>query len=171
MAETLVHEFAHVKLCGLMDMVQLVEPGGQKVYAPWRQDPRPASGLLQGVYAHLAIARFWHAQMQVATAPDDLLRAEMSFARWRSAINGTVGTLLGTGCLTPEGVRFAGIVQEEARALESAPVPEQARQAAAEAAMDHRLTWQLRHTAIDPDAVPMLAMAYRRGRPFQEQDP
>ena len=28
------------------------------VYVPWRDDPRPASGLLQGVYAHLGIARF-----------------------------------------------------------------------------------------------------------------
>ena len=41
MAETLVHEFQHVKLCGLMDMVPLAESGAEKVYAPWRQDPRP----------------------------------------------------------------------------------------------------------------------------------
>ena len=41
MAETLVHEGQHVKLCGLLDMVPLVTSGGERVYAPWRQDPRP----------------------------------------------------------------------------------------------------------------------------------
>ncbi|MGH9055551.1 MAG: aKG-HExxH-type peptide beta-hydroxylase [Acidimicrobiales bacterium] len=41
MAETLVHEFQHIKLCGLMDMLPLIEPTRQKAYAPWRDDPRP----------------------------------------------------------------------------------------------------------------------------------
>jgi len=81
MAETLVHEFQHLKLCGLLDMVPLIEPGGERVqlYAPWRQDPRPAGGLLQGVYAHLGIARFWNAQRRVETDPDGLLRAQVMF--------------------------------------------------------------------------------------------
>src|SRR5207244_2181165 len=39
MAETLVHEFQHTKLCGLMDMLPLIEPSGERGYAPWREDP------------------------------------------------------------------------------------------------------------------------------------
>ena len=74
--------------------------GGEQVYAPWRQDPRPAGGLLQGVYAHLGIVRFWHAQRQAETDPDDILRAQVQFARWRSAIDQAIETLLRTGCLT-----------------------------------------------------------------------
>jgi HEXXH motif-containing protein len=59
-AETLVHETAHLKLCALLDLVTLTRPDdGQRYYAPWRTDPRPASGLLQGAYAFLAVGGFW----------------------------------------------------------------------------------------------------------------
>ena len=48
MAETLVHEFQHIKLCGLMDMLPLIEPSDERGYAPWRDDPRPMGGHLAG---------------------------------------------------------------------------------------------------------------------------
>ena len=170
MAETLVHEFQHVKLCGLLDMVPLAEPGAEKVYAPWRQDPRPAGGLLQGIYAHLAIVRFWQSQRQAETGPDNILRAHVQFARWRAAIEGAVDTLLRTGCLTPEGVRFTGQLRDQERALADEPVPGSALQIAGEVALDHRLTWQIRHVATDTTAVAKLADAYRQGEPFSQQD-
>ena len=162
LAETLVHEFQHVKLCGLLDMVPLASSGEQRVYAPWRQDPRPAGGLLQGVYAHLGIVRFWQAQQHAETDPDGLLRAQVLFARWRPAIGETVQTLLETGSLTPAGVRFAERLRAQGQQLMGAPLPVEAAQIAAEVALDHRLTWQLRHVATD---VPGLADAYRRGEP------
>ena len=165
LAETLVHEFQHVKLCGLLDMVPLAASGGQRVYAPWRQDPRPAGGLLQGIYAHLGIVSFWQAQQRAETDADGLLRAQVLFARWRPAIGETVQTLLETGSLTPAGVRFAERLRAQGRQLMSAPVPAQAAQVAAEVALDHRLTWQLRHVATDAADVSGLADAYRRGEP------
>src|SRR5690349_23273638 len=118
LAETVVHEFQHGKLCGLMDLVPLIESGDEKVYAPWRQDPRPAGGLLQGIYAHLGIVRFWQSQRQAGTDPDNILRAHVQFARWRVAIEGAVDSLLRTGCLTPDGVRFTGLLRDQERALE-----------------------------------------------------
>jgi HEXXH motif-containing protein len=166
MAETLVHEFQHVKLCGLLDMVPLAESGGEKVYAPWRQDPRPADGLLQGVYAHLGIVRFWETQRHAETDPDDILRAQVQFARWRPTIDSAVGTLVQTGCLTPEGVRFANLLRAQGQALAARPVPGRALQIAWEAALDHWLTWQIRHVAAEPVHVTNLADAYRRGEPF-----
>jgi len=165
LAETLVHEFQHVKLCGLLDMVPLAVSGDQRVYAPWRQDPRPAGGLLQGAYAHLGIARFWQAQQHAETDPDGLLRAQVLFARWRPAIGETVQTLLETGSLTPAGVRFAERLRAQGQQLMPAPVPARAAQIAAEVALDHRLTWQLRHVAADAADVAGLADAYRRGEP------
>jgi HEXXH motif-containing protein len=165
LAETLVHEFQHVKLCGLLDMVPLAASGGQQVYAPWRQDPRPAAGLLQGIYAHLGIVRFWQAQQEAETDPDGLLRAQVLFARWRPAIGETVQTLLDTGSLTAAGVRFAERLRAQGQQLMSAPVPAQAARIAAEVALDHRLTWQLRHLATDAADVAGLADAYRRGEP------
>ncbi len=165
LAETLVHEFQHVKLCGLLDLVPLTQSGERCVYAPWRQDPRPASGLLQGVYAHLGIVRFWQAQQQAETDRDGILRAQVLFARWRPTIGQAVQTLLQTGGLTPEGVRFARLLQARGQQLMSAPVPDEAGQIAAEVALDHWLTWQIRHVAADAADVADLAAAYQRGEP------
>ncbi len=165
LAETLVHEFQHVKLCGLLDLVPLAEPGERRVYAPWRQDPRPASGLLQGVYAHLGIVRFWQAQQHAETDRDGILRAQVLFARWRPAIGQAVQTLRLAGGLTPDGVRFAGLLQAQGQQLMSAPVPGEASQIAAEVALDHWLTWQIRHVAADAAEVASLAAAYQRGEP------
>ena len=106
LAETLVHEFQHVKLGALMDMISLTKSGGPKVYAPWRSDPRPAAGLLQGVYAHLGIARFWAAERNAETEPDAILRAQAQCARWQPAIDLATRTLIDTDCLTPAGLRF-----------------------------------------------------------------
>lgn len=166
MAETLVHESQHGKLCGLTDLLPLVEPGGDAVYAPWRQDPRPAGGLLQGVYAHLGITRFWQAQRDVETSPDDILRAHVQFARWRTTIGIVTGTLLRTGCLTPAGVRFVDAIRRQGQRLESDLVPGEAQAIADEAALDHWLTWQIRHTAVDSLSVADLASAFLRGESF-----
>ncbi len=169
MAETLVHECQHVKLGALMDMVPLVEAGGDKVYAPWRQDPRPAAGLLQGVYAHFGIALFWNAQQHAETNPDDILCAQVLFARWRRTIDLAARTLLETGCLTRAGVRFIDILRDQGWCLESEPVPRAAQEIASEVALDHRLTWQMRHMAFEPAAVARLAAAYRHGEPRPDE--
>ena len=169
LAETLVHEFQHVKLCGLMDMVPLVESGGEKVYAPWRQDPRPAAGLLQGVYAHLGIARFWQVRRHVESDPDEVRRAQVLFARWRPTIDRAARTLLETDCLTPVGVRFVEILRDQGRRLESEAAPSGALEIAEEVALDHWLTWQMRHMAFEPAAVARLALAYQQGESCSEQ--
>jgi HEXXH motif-containing protein len=61
LAEVLVHEIQHTKLAVLCDQTPLYRSGGPAVHrVPWRTDPRPVGGLLQGTYAHLALADFWH---------------------------------------------------------------------------------------------------------------
>jgi len=50
MAETLVHEFHHIKLGGLTHLVRLTDDDQTAShYAPWRDDPRPLGGFLQGI--------------------------------------------------------------------------------------------------------------------------
>ncbi len=166
MAETLVHEFQHLKLCGLMDMLPLIEPCDEKVYASWREDPRPAGGLLQGVYAHLGVARFWHAQWHVETEPDDILRAQVMYERWRPTIELAASTLLRTGSLTPTGARFVNILREQGQSLEFESVPAAAKEIAREVALDHWLTWQFRHTVVDAAGLASLAATYQRGEPL-----
>jgi HEXXH motif-containing protein len=163
MAETLVHEFQHTKLCGLMDMVPLIEPGAERGYAPWREDPRPLGGILQGVYAFTGIVRFWDAQRRVGENPDEVLHASVQYERWRLAVERIAGTLLSSGCLTPTGVSFVGVLRERGHRGEPVPVPAQAAEIARDAALDNWLTWQMRHTALDAAGVEALAAAYERG--------
>jgi HEXXH motif-containing protein len=169
MAETLVHEFAHLKLCGVMDLKSLIGPYDKRVYAPWRPDPRPVGGLLQGVYAHLGIVRFWEAQRAVETEPDGMFRAELMYERWRLTIEPCIDTLLKTGCLTAEGIRFVETLRDASKSLETSPVPAAVSRAATETALDHWLTWQLRHVAIDADEVLSLADAFHRDEQLHDQ--
>jgi HEXXH motif-containing protein len=169
MAETLVHEFQHVKLGGLMDMLPLIEPSAERGYAPWREDPRPMGGILQGVYAFTGIVRFWDAQRRLEAQPDEVLRASVLYERWRLAIEPVTGTLLGSGFLTPTGVRFVTMLREREQHGEPEPVPAAAIEIARDVALDNWLTWQLRHTAVDPAEVAGLAAAYRRGEPLGDR--
>jgi HEXXH motif-containing protein len=169
MAETLIHEFQHIKLCGLMDMLPLIEPCDERDYAPWREDPRPLGGILQGVYAFAGIVRFYDAQRHVETAADDILRSSVLYERWRSTIEPISGALLDKGFLTPTGIRFVTELRARGQRRPSPPVPVQAMQIAHEVALDNWLSWQLRHTALDPAVVADLAAAYQRGEPLGGQ--
>lgn len=163
LAETLVHEFQHIKLCGVMDMLPLIEPSDEQGYAPWREDPRPMGGILQGLYAFTGIVRFWDAQRFLETEADDVLRASVLCERWRMAIESVASTLLGSGLLTATGTRFVAALAERGRRLSFGPVPAEARAIAREVALDNSLSWQLRHVAFDATEVAGLAAAYSRG--------
>jgi uncharacterized protein len=106
-AETLVHETQHLKLCAVLDLVSLTRPDdGQRYYAPWRPDPRPAIGLLQGAYAYLGVSGFWREQRHAAPEPEVRQRGHAEFARWRDGAATVARTLLDSGQLTGAGVTF-----------------------------------------------------------------
>ncbi|WP_051830856.1 MULTISPECIES: aKG-HExxH-type peptide beta-hydroxylase [Streptomyces] len=131
LALALVHEFLHVQLGALLDLVPLHRPNGPAVYhAPWRPDPRPAGALLQGAYAHLGVADFWCAEvaagagepaheggLALAAEPP---RAEGEFVRWRAHTLEAGRTLLDCGELTPHGLEFTA---ELVRAVRDLRVP------------------------------------------------
>jgi HEXXH motif-containing protein len=171
MGETLVHEFQHIKLCGLMDMLPLVKPCDERGYAPWREDPRPMGGLLQGVYAFTGIVRFWSVQRQLETGPDGILRAGVLYERWRLAIKRVARDLLANDVLTPDGTRFVAMLSEQEEQPGSEPLPAESAEIAREVTLDNWLTWQLRHTAVDSAAVSGLAAAYRSGEPRDQELP
>ncbi|WP_433225039.1 FxsB family cyclophane-forming radical SAM/SPASM peptide maturase [Microtetraspora malaysiensis] len=133
LALLIIHEFQHVKLGALLDMLDLHEEGdGRLYYAPWREDPRPLEGLLQGTYAHLAVTDYWRTRRH--TAPDP---AEREFARWRGQTAEAVETLATSGALTPVGAWFVSRMRERVAPWLEEPVAEEAEAAATRAARAH----------------------------------
>jgi uncharacterized protein len=142
-AVTVAHEVQHAKLAAVLDIVRLVrDDDGSRHYAPWRDDPRPLSGLLQGAYAHLGVAGFWRRQRRHENDGGEL-HAQEEFARWRAAANMVVDTLAASGRLTPAGKIFVAGMAETLRAWSRETVPMAALMIARRKAERHRSRWRL----------------------------
>lgn len=135
----LVHEFQHVKLGAVLDVADLYDPACERLfYAPWRPDPRPLEGLLQGTYAHIAVVDYWGARRR--TAPGAEARdAEVRFARWREQTAEAVDTLIGSGALTDLGVRFVTAMGDTVASRLTEPVGADALLSARRTAADHKV--------------------------------
>ena len=149
---TLTHEVQHLKLSALLDLVPLTLPDdGRRYYAPWRPDPRPVSGLLQGAYAFFGVSGFWRRQRRLADG-QVRHRADAEFARWRAAAAEVVGTLLSSGGLTPAGRDF---VAQAGRVLDGwlrEPVDADALARARREAGLHLARWQSDNGALPSGA-------------------
>ncbi len=159
LAVGLLHEVAHSILNATRYLFDLHRRPDDLGYSPWRDDPRPASGILHGAYAYLAVTRFWRTE---AAATGNRL-AVFEFVRWRAAVAGVAQRLLDGGDLTPAGTRFVTALRDEVRPWLAEPVdPEVARLAAA-ANTDHHLRWRLRNLVVAPADAAAVAAAWRTG--------
>ncbi|MFF7476166.1 aKG-HExxH-type peptide beta-hydroxylase [Streptomyces sp. NPDC008092] len=110
LALTLVHEFLHVQLGALLDLVPLHGPPTGAVYrAPWRTDPRPAGALLQGTYAHLGVTDFWRTEADAGTGGE---RARHEYETWGRHSLAATRALLDSGELLPAGTVFVTGIRE-----------------------------------------------------------
>jgi HEXXH motif-containing protein len=142
-AVTFTHEVQHLKLCAVLEIVSLTQPDdGRLRYAPWRRDPRPIAGLLQGAYAYLGVTEFWRRQRQLATGSAQL-RADGEFALWRAGTTRVIDTLLSSNRLTPEGTHFVQRMSETAGDWGSEPVSSEAREFALRESEAHLARWEL----------------------------
>jgi HEXXH motif-containing protein len=146
LAVTLAHEVQHAKLSALQDIVPMIrESGGEdRHYAPWRDDPRPLGGLLQGIYAHLAVVAFWHRQRLLDEGLPQL-RAHTEFARWREATAHVTRTVLASDRLTTAGTEFVTGLSHALAPYLAEPVPEQVLKEVRRKARDHRARWLREH--------------------------
>ncbi|GGS83986.1 HEXXH motif domain-containing protein [Planobispora rosea] len=145
LAETLAHETQHAKLTALLDVIGLTLPDdGWRGYAPWRPDPRPVSGLLQGAYAFLGVAAFWDRQHGFEQ-DDGAVRAQTEFVRWREGAYAVTGTLLGSGRLTERGEEFVTGMRRTLESLLARPVDPTATEQARQEAAAHREAWVRRN--------------------------
>ncbi|MER5908932.1 HEXXH motif-containing putative peptide modification protein [Streptomyces sp. NPDC001982] len=105
-AATLVHEVQHTKLAALCEMVTLhqADPTA-RYFAPWRPDSRPYEGLLQGAYAHLALADFFQ-RRALTTVRDRRESAWAQHARYRAQVGAALPALVGSPDLTVRGRTF-----------------------------------------------------------------
>lgn len=145
LAVTMVHEYQHSKLNAIGHLVPLtgVDPAAI-CYAPWRDDPRPVSGLYQGVNAFLAVAEFWARHREHLTGPDAAL-AHFEFALVRTQVTEALADLRRRPSLTELGRRFATRLAERLAALADAAVPAELLSVAETAALDHRAAWRATH--------------------------
>ena len=142
-ASTFIHEAQHLKLCAVLDIVSLTLPDdGRRYYAPWRTDPRPIAGLLQGAYAYLGVTEFWRRQRQLATGAAQV-RADGDFARWRAGTARVIDTLLASDRLTPAGTDFVERMRETAVQWQTETVSTQAQAFARQESGSHLSRWEL----------------------------
>jgi hypothetical protein len=175
LAVGLLHETQHSLLNAVQDLFPLHKEQDILGYSPWRDDPRPVSGILHGAYAYLAVTRFWRAEARAfgfggdpghrpdAPRPIDSGLAAFEFARWRAAVAAAARGLLENGTLTAAGTRFVTALLDEVRPWLGEAVTGETVRLAEGANTDHYLRWRLRNLAVDAAAVRDLADRWQRG--------
>ncbi|WP_420705447.1 aKG-HExxH-type peptide beta-hydroxylase [Streptomyces sp. NRRL F-5126] len=145
-AATLVHELQHTKLSALSAAVRLHDEGPAEAYfAPWRTDPRPFDGLLQGAYSHLALADYWqrYALAARSTTSRDLAWAE--HARCAEQVAAVLPVLDASRALTPEGRVLVDEMTAAFGRLADAPPPAGHAARARAYVSTARAIWRQRH--------------------------
>jgi uncharacterized protein len=118
---TLVHEFQHSKLSAVLDLIPLYRPDGtERHHAPWRTDPRPTSGLIQGVYAFLGVADAWR---ELRADPRLAPAAARELATVRDQVAEGLTALAASRELTEAGSRFAEAMFPVLESLLAEPLP------------------------------------------------
>lgn len=138
LAELIIHEFQHMKLGALLDIVALYRPGGMAIHwAPWRTDPRPVGALLQGTYAHAGVTDFWRTRQRTDPA------GRLEFAYWLEQTSRAAATLVASGELSDAGQRFVGYLSETLATWRATPVPAVIREYARDLADITLVRWHL----------------------------
>ncbi len=167
LAVTLVHESQHHKLGAVSHLLTLCEAGDLRYYAPWRDDPRPLPGILQGAYAFAGITQFWGVH-RIQAPPGDRAAADFEFALWRRQTLDVLRMIAASGRLTAHGQRFVETLHTELKTCQDDPVPAVALDAADAAALDHRAMWRGHNIRLDPADRDALASAWQHRVPAAE---
>ncbi|MBG0853749.1 HEXXH motif domain-containing protein [Streptomyces spinoverrucosus] len=168
LAATLMHEFQHIKLGALINLGPLTEPPGgpapseELFYAPWRDDPRPLGGLLQGIYAFLGVARLWRAHRHTAD-PADVPLAHFEFALWRGQVWSVLDEVHDHETLTPLGRYVLERLRERCAQWMTDEVPAAQLRLADWVSADHLARWRAHHLRPPAAAVQEAVRAWQQG--------
>lgn len=140
-AEALTHEFHHLVLAAVEDIAALSGTAHDDLcYAPWRDDPRPRSALLQGSYAFFGVAGFWLRESRARSGAGQR-KAQAELARRSENVADALSELRGWTGLTPSGQLFVEQLAGQVAGLLAEPVDAAARATARQANADHRARW------------------------------
>ncbi|SMD27173.1 aKG-HExxH-type peptide beta-hydroxylase [Kibdelosporangium aridum] len=160
LAAMLVHEFQHSKLIGLTHLTRLWhDDPRERLYAPWRDDPRPIGGMVQGLYAFTGMTAFWR-----ELAGNDSERGQFEFACHRAMAWRAAKLIRSDAALTETGLRFLKTVTETLEPWQADPVPSEVDSVARRTLADHYLGWRIRHIRPDSTVVRELAEAWTSRR-------
>jgi HEXXH motif-containing protein len=163
-AETMIHEFRHLALGAAEDIYALTAGDGNSLYySPWRDDPRPLSGLLQGCYAFCGVGAFWRRERHLGTA-SQRRRAELVFALRRNQVHRAIEVLASSELLTDTGKAIVDAIGAQVTGWRSDCVSEQAASRACEISALHEMRWRIANLVPDQDVVDDLARKWLSDR-------
>jgi HEXXH motif-containing protein len=162
-AESLVHEMQHSKLNAVLDLVKLTDGDLTQGYlAPWRDDPRPLTGVLHGLYSFTCGVEFWLVEAEVASEHEQV-RFEIAFRR--TQVRRALRALDDDPHLTNAGRALVEAVTTRLAVCEQTPVPAHLSTVVTAMVDDHHALWRLRHVRPDQEVVDALAAAWCVDRP------
>ena len=165
LAVSLVHEFQHIKLGGLMHLMRLTtDEDIPQYYAPWRDDPRPLGGLLQGVYAFFAIAAFWRRHRETVSGVDERL-ANFEYAYARTQTYEALRIAQACDALTSQGRQFIEGLVAQVEPWFAEELDSQTATAARIVTDHHRTGWRIRHQRMSERELGALVNAWHDGKP------
>lgn len=165
-AATLVHEYRHNKLGCLMHLCALHhEDEPAELYAPWRDDPRPIGGLIQGIYAFHGIAAFYRARI-ASTGGTERRTAQFAYALTHAQTVAGLASARASGGLTTLGREFFDGLNATMCPWATDELPASIHRLTSLALTAHRTTWLLRHRRPAPAAVDALVRCWSKGEPI-----
>lgn len=170
LALSLVHEFQHIKLGGLLHLGPLRNHDSAGLYhAPWRDDPRPLSGVLQGIYAFTGIASFWRDMQSSMYGAGSAERWEVEFeyAYAKRQVELALSTAIGSGDLTPWEWNLMDRLAARVDSWPPGTVSEESARAATFLADSHRAGWRIRHGRAASADIRLLADAWTTGQTLE----
>lgn len=167
LAVALVHEFQHIKLGGLMHLAPLRHhDGGGLFHAPWRDDPRPLSGLIQGIYAYVGIAALWRdLRVSVQSAARSEQRtADFEYAYARRQVEQALHTAVECGDLTAWERMLMDCLAARLGPWLAEVVSDEPARMATLLADSHRAGWRIRYARSASADVRLVVDAWMGGQ-------
>ncbi|GLY99913.1 HEXXH motif-containing putative peptide modification protein [Actinoplanes sp. NBRC 103695] len=165
-AAALVHEYRHIKLGCLMHLCALHHDDERpELYAPWRDDPRPIGGLVQGIYAFHGIAGF-HRTRIAASDGVERRTAQFAYALTRAQTIAGLAAARASDGLTELGREFLDELSATMRPWADDAVPASIDRLTGLALAAHRTTWLLRHRRPAPGTADAVARAWSADEPI-----